>query len=268
MTVEVPLVLGGHSFIKELGSDPAADPGEQDAIVSACLDCGIRTFDTTYQPERVAVGRILRRLGRRKEAKVIAWNFFCPEEGKAVERGAEYYRPEHIGRMMDELGTDRIDHLVVHGLDDSVKNREQEELAESWKREGKVGSLGTWWPSVDTPAGPYDFMVRPWNLTQGGESGVFEACRRKGWLNFGCSPFVRGWKLDELAARFAAREGLPVEEARARLADLMFRFAAFQPFIDRLIVAMRRVEWVRSNMDSYRRGPLTAEEAERLSALQ
>ena len=70
------LILGGHSFIAQLGSDPAPDEKTQDAIVAACLDSGITTFDTTYLPERIALGKALQRLGRRSEAQLIAWNFF------------------------------------------------------------------------------------------------------------------------------------------------------------------------------------------------
>ena len=72
----VPLVLGGHSFIQQLGNDPAPDVDEQIEIVSTCLDAGITWFDTTYQPERVALGTVLKALGRRDEATIIAWNFF------------------------------------------------------------------------------------------------------------------------------------------------------------------------------------------------
>ena len=43
----IPLILGGHSFIRQLGSDPLATEEEQAAIVSTCLDRGIRWFDTT-----------------------------------------------------------------------------------------------------------------------------------------------------------------------------------------------------------------------------
>jgi hypothetical protein len=62
---DVALILGGHSFINQLGNDPATSEQEKNAIVEACLNRGIRRFDTTYQPERIAVGKILERLGRR-----------------------------------------------------------------------------------------------------------------------------------------------------------------------------------------------------------
>ena len=49
-----PLILGGHSFIQQLGNDPQPSEATQLAIVAACLDQGITWFDTTYQPERLA----------------------------------------------------------------------------------------------------------------------------------------------------------------------------------------------------------------------
>ncbi len=71
---EMPLILGGHSFISQLGNDPPASEQEQHKIVETCLDHGIRWFDTTYQPERVALGNVLHALGRRGEAKILAWS--------------------------------------------------------------------------------------------------------------------------------------------------------------------------------------------------
>ena len=70
---EVPLILGGHPFISQLGNDPPASEREQRRIVEACLDHGIRWFDTTYQPKRVALGNVLRavaRLGSRRRGRL------------------------------------------------------------------------------------------------------------------------------------------------------------------------------------------------------
>jgi len=242
MKQESKLVLGGHSYIGELGSDPEAPSGEQEAIVAECLDHGITTFDTTYQPERVALGRILERLGRRNEATIIAWNFFTPRERDFVKAGAEAYRPESLETMLAELRTDRLDMMVVHGVDDPAADAAQLELA-----------LG--------------FMVRPWDVTQLAERPVFESGQRKGWRTYACSPFVRGWKLAELAAKAAAESRAKVEEARGKLADHMLRFSACQPFVDRLIVAIRKREWVRRNLESLARGPLDPEEGAWLEVL-
>ena len=75
-TKHIPLALGGHTFISQLGNEPMPDADTQTEIVRACLDSGIRTFDTTHRPEREGLGRALEALGRRDEATIIAWNFF------------------------------------------------------------------------------------------------------------------------------------------------------------------------------------------------
>jgi hypothetical protein len=48
----------------------------------------------------------------------------------------------------------------------------------------------------------------------------------------------------------------------------MLRYALFQPDVDRVIVAMRRKEWVVRNRDSFDRGALTAEERRWLERLR
>jgi aryl-alcohol dehydrogenase-like predicted oxidoreductase len=238
---------------------------EQVAIVAACLDAGIRTFDTTYRPERVALGRCLRVLGRRGEARIIAWNFFNDFQPCGDVSGPEAYRPEHIASMLADLQTNFIDDLVIHPVGEPEENRRQESLAKEWQRRGLVGRLGIWHPGVDAEAAfptgnPYAFMVRPWNLTTPDAGPVFATCKRLGWENVACSPFVRGWELDRLIQILVMREGYAENKARARLADAMLRYSLFQPHVDRLIVAIRRVEWVRSNVESARRGPLAAPE--------
>jgi hypothetical protein len=86
---------------------------------------------------------------------------------------------------------------------------------------------------------------------------VFRAGRRLGWLNFACTPFGRGWTLD----RLVEQEGRTGDAGfRASLADLMLRYSLFSPEVDRLIVAMRKPEWVAPNAASVRRGPLREEE--------
>lgn len=70
------LILGGNSFIAQLGNDAKPAQAHRDAIVSSCLDSGIRHFDTAYRPERLAPGASLARLGRQDEAKITVGNFF------------------------------------------------------------------------------------------------------------------------------------------------------------------------------------------------
>jgi aryl-alcohol dehydrogenase-like predicted oxidoreductase len=263
--------LGGHSFITQLGSDSAAGQATQIAIVEACLQDGICWFDTTYQPERIALGKALAALGRRDEATVLAWNFFTDFGADGKVGGPEAYQPYHIELMLEQLQSDHIDVLIVHSVPDEAENRRQEALALDWQSKGYVRALGTWHPGLDAASkygrtSPYRYMVRPYNVTTRDAAPVFALCKKLGWQTLACSPFVRGWELDRLVEKASARTGVQAD-TKARVADLMLRYALFQPNVDRLIVAIRRVEWVAANVASYHRGPLTAEERDLLASL-
>ena len=266
------MVLGGHSFIRQLGNDPRAPDELQTEIVRACLDGGITWFDTTYLPERVALGRALEGLGRGDEATIIAWNFFVDFGADEEVGGPAAYQPHHIEQMLEQLRTDRIECLVVHEAGDEAENRRQEELAVSWKERGLVGRLGVWCPGSDAAEkfgtdNPYSFMVRPYNVTTGEGGPAFAACKELGWETLACSPFVRGWWLDKLVERARQVHSGEVEDPRGKLADLMLRRSLFAPNVDRLIVAIRRTEWVAANLASASRGAPTAQEDEWLDAL-
>jgi aryl-alcohol dehydrogenase-like predicted oxidoreductase len=266
----VPLILGGHSFIRQLGNDPALNPDQCAELVAECLDSGIACFDTTYQPERVALGAALQRLGRRAEAQIIAWNFFVDFDQDSNDvGGADYYRPEHLDLMLNQLKTDYIDHLVVHDLKDEKENARQQELAVSWRAAGKVKRLGTWAPKLNaiSASAPYEFMVHPYNIVMEPIIPHFAAARSAGWEALACSPFVRGWKLDELI-RNAVSRGEDAASVRTRIADHMLRYSLFESKADRLIVSMRSVEWLKRNIESAQRGALNETEMAWLQALK
>ena len=272
---DVPLVLGGHSFIGQLGNEPRPSEDTQCAIVEACLDNGIYWFDTTHRPERVALGKALHKLGRRDEAIIIAWNFFDDVGVGPEDRldGAAPYQRHHIAQMMGQLQTTLIDCLVVHPVaGGEAVNAAQLELALEWQKDGYVGMLGTWEPGEDAlerfgMENPYDFMVRPLNVATPTAGPAFAAAKRLGWHTLAASPFVRGWHLDSLVA--AARMSWRGSESdlRRRLADHMLRYSLFHPNVDRVITAMRRVEWVTANVESVRRGPLTTSERQWLDSI-
>lgn len=262
---ETRLILGGHSFISQLGNDPRASEREQVRIVEACLDHGIRWFDTTYQPERVALGDILHALGRRDEAKILAWNFF-----RDFSRGddcgpPEYYRPEHIDLILEQLRTSYVDCLVVVPLDDAEQNRRQMELMVEWRRKGYTRSLGIW-VGEQAPIGSQEtreafrFAIRPFNVTTDDAAPAFAAYKAAGWETIATSPFFRGWELDRIVTQASDRGHGDNESLRPVVADLMLRFSLFQRDVDRVIVAMRKAEWVTRNLESVARGPLTVEE--------
>jgi aryl-alcohol dehydrogenase-like predicted oxidoreductase len=268
MLNDIPLVLGGHSFIQQLGNDPMPSPDEQVAIVEACLNAGIHWFDTTYQPERVALGTALKRLGRRSEATIIAWNFFKTFGAGEDVGGPEAFQPAHIDQMLDELQSDHIDVLIVHPVKDAAENARQLKLACDWREQRRVKSLGVWAPEKDCGRqyalhNPYTLMVRPLNvLTPGLEPGViFSAAKQLGWTTLACSPFVRGWHLDKMI-QAAVSLGMSPSEARDNIADVMLRFSLFYPCVDRLIVSIRKKEWIARNLASFARGELEEHEQE------
>jgi aryl-alcohol dehydrogenase-like predicted oxidoreductase len=130
---DIPLVLGGHSFITQLGNDPPATEEEQCAIVETCLDHGIRWIDTTYQPERIALGGILHRLERHAETSLLAWSFFKDFTSMEPVGEPECYRPGHIDIILEQLRTDHVDCLVVIPAKDTDRDRQQIELAIEWR---------------------------------------------------------------------------------------------------------------------------------------
>ena len=271
---DVPLILGGHSFINQLGNDPPVSDRDQHRIVEACLDHGVRWFDTTYQPERIALGNVFQAIGRRNEATILAWNFFTDFSPDDQPTGPEYYRPHHINIILEQLRTDHVDCLVAIPLNDAEENKRQKELLIEWRRKGYVRSLGLW---IQDPAtierfrhdNPFRFAVRPFNIITAKEAGpIFAACKTSGWETLATSPFLRGWELDKMIAAGAAQGYGDAETLRPIVADLMLRFVLFQRDIDRVIIGMRKIEWIERNLESVSKGPLTADEHRWLQRLR
>jgi len=133
---EMPLILGGHSFIDQLGNDPLASKQELHRIVESCLNHGIAWFDTTYQPERVVLGNVLHALGRREEATILAWNFFTDFSPGEPVGEPEYFRPSHIDCILEQLRTTYVDCLVLVALDDPEENQRQGEVGVEGRGKG------------------------------------------------------------------------------------------------------------------------------------
>jgi aryl-alcohol dehydrogenase-like predicted oxidoreductase len=270
---EVPLILGGHSFISQLGNDPPVSERNHYRIVDSCLDHSVRWFDTTYQPERIALGNALHALGRRNEATIVAWNFFKDFSRDDPLGGPEYYCPRHIDVILEQLRTDHVDCLVAILLNDPEENQRQKELLIEWRRKGYVRSLGLW---IQDPAtieqfrhdNPFRFAIRPFNITTDEAAPIFAACKMSGWETLATSPFGRGWEIDRMITAASARGYGDVETLRPIVADLMLRFSLFQRDVDRVIIGMRKVEWINRNVESVSKGPLTADEHRRLQHLR
>lgn len=271
----LPLILGGHSFFSQLGNDPVPDDDTQAELVNACLDRGIRWFDTTHQPERTALGKALARLGRRNEATIIVWNFLqALEPGDPLDRPA-FFEEHLVERMFEQLQTGHIECLVLHEIDRATEEdrKRLEEVALVWQKKGYVDRLGCWAPGENAvekygPSNLYRFMVKPLNIASKDAAPAFAACKRLGWENYACSPFVRGWELDKMVEKALRLEPGSPAAMKAKLAGLLLRFSLYHPHVDKLITAIRKLEWIDANIMSCQRGPLTATELDWLRRVE
>ncbi len=256
------LILGGHSFIAELGNDDALSYDQQVELVAACLDAGINTFDTTYEPERIALGKILNDLNRRDEARIIIWNFFIAEDGKHIT-GPKPYAAEHLSLFQEQLFSNHIDALVVHPINDEEDSK-QIALAKTWQENAAVSSLGVWGAGANPQErfgadNPFSFAVMPCNIANP-HSDQFAASKAMGWSNLATSPFNRGYLLDKMCK-------IAGETERDRVAAAMLRFSAFSEHIDHVIIGLRKTEWITVNLSTIAQGPLDADELKWLQAL-
>lgn len=264
------LIVGGHSFITELGNDPAIGFDAQCDLVNACLDAGINAFDTTYQPERVALGRILHSLNRRNKACITAWNFF--NEGDTHLVPPRGFVPDDIEALLNDLQTDRIDLVVVHPVKDDEENARSFDAALGWLAAGVVKALGVWEPGVQMErlAGDpkaFSFMFAPRNIANPNEAQL-NAGKRAGLLTCATSPFVRGWLLDKLIDVAAKDEAHVDRDAlRGKLADAMLRYSLSSADVDYVVIGIRKREWIVPNLASVARGPLSAGELQWLRDL-
>jgi len=258
----IPLVLGGHSFIQQLGNDPMPSAVEADAVVRRCLEVGIIWFDTTYLPERVLLGASLQRLQATAQARIIAWNFFHDFAPGADVGGPMAWQAHHLADVLCQLGTERLHGLVIHPMGDDDVDRRQVRLARDWQAAGLVDELGIWAPgdraaSLWGQDNPFAFVVQPHNLTTQGSGEKLATYKAMGWRTLACSPFVRGWELDTLIATWARMGGPAAPEARVALADLLLRFSMFSPGVDQVVISMRKSVYVDQAVASLARGPLT-----------
>ncbi|MFC5649946.1 aldo/keto reductase [Paenibacillus solisilvae] len=253
MPIHSKLGLGGHTFIAELGNDPLATFEEQCEIVRTCLNESIHLIDTTYYQERAALGQIFTAIGRREEARVMAWNFF-KEPGKENELVPfTPFESAHIRQMLEELQTDSIDILVIHAHDDSVKLKQELSLAKQWMSEGKVKKVGLGMAQLKhlqllPDDHPVTHVLAPYNAFRLEAAEMFTYARDYGMTTIALSPFIRGWKLDELG------------EQKSMAADLLLRWVTQQPLIDHVIVSMRAKDWIHANLQAAGRGPLNEKE--------
>lgn len=247
------LGLGGHSFIEQLGNDPQPSFEEQCGLVATCLDAGIKLIDTTYYQERVALGKVLRTLGRRDEAHIMAWNFFSQPGRENDLVPYTPYESHHIDTMLEELQTEYIDILVIHVHSDMDHLHNELELGRGWLEAGKVRSVALGMAEEQyleqLPLGhPISYVLAPYNAFNRSAAAMFERARSMNMGTIALSPFIRGWKLDEIGGD------------KRVVSEILLRWVASQPLVDNVIVSMRKSEYVRTNLEAIQKGPLTPDE--------
>ncbi len=253
------LGLGGHSFIAALGSDPEASFEEQCAIVAACLDSGACWIDTTYYQERVALGNVLRQIGRRDEARIAAWNFFRTPGDESALPGPTAYSEDSLTIQLDELQTNYLDLLVIHRTDDDASLLRQIELAQGWRSAGLIREVGLGMARREDLARlptdhPITQVLSPYNAFNPGAASLFREAKTRGIKSVAMSPFVRGWNLQNIDADKQAA------------AALLLRWVTSREFVDTIFVSMRRATWVRVNREAEGQGALTESEQARVKA--
>ncbi|WP_068608748.1 aldo/keto reductase [Paenibacillus swuensis] len=247
------LGLGGHSFYSSLANEPVPSEQEQLNIVQACLDSGVDWFDTTYAPERIALGRCLQKLGRREEARVAVWNFFTDSTGQSETPAFVRLEEHHLAVMLEELKTDYVDLLVVHAHGDREGLKRELALAESWLRRGQIKGIGIGMCREEhlkelSPDSHVTTVFAPCNYFHQESLSLFEEAKRRGIGTFALSPFQRGWKLEQNGSE------------PAKTSELLLRWLTSQPHVDQVIVSMRRTEWIDTNRRAEQQGPLTEEQ--------
>jgi len=108
------------------------------------------------------------------------------------------------------------------------------------------------------PSGhPVSHVLAPYNAFNQDAAETFTQARTRNLCTVAMSPFIRGWKMDEIVAANG--------EDKAEVADVLLRWVTGQPLVDHVIVSMRRTDWVGRNLRSLARGPLTPDEQARLA---
>ena len=108
------------------------------------------------------------------------------------------------------------------------------------------------------PSGhPVSHVLAPYNAFNQDAAETFTQARTRNLCTVAMSPFIWGWKMDEIVAANG--------EDKAEVADVLLRWVTGQPLVDHVIVSMRRTDWVGRNLRSLARGPLTPDEQARLA---
>ncbi len=141
------LCLGCMSYGTPAWRDWVLDETASEPFYKQALDAGINFFDTAdmYSDgvSEEVTGRVLKKLGVKRETVVIATKLYKPMGNTPNERGTSRKHVKHaVEASLRRLGMDYIDLYQIHRHDAGTPSEETLEALTQLVREGKVLYLG------------------------------------------------------------------------------------------------------------------------------
>ena len=284
---------GGNS---RLGLSTGADEAHAADVVRAALDEGINLFDTArvYGTER-ALGQALQ--GRRRDQVVVSSK--TPYRDSGGELLAPQALAENIDTSLRELGLETIDIYFIHALRLADYDRAVEQFVpvlEKARQAGKIRFMGVTegfesdthhdmlhraasdptWDVLMVGFNLLNSSARERVLPQTQETGAGTLCMfavRKAlagekWLRTLLGRLADEGTLDpSLAQSPDLMDALGLRGAAQSFSEAAYRFAAFEPGMDAVLVGTGSPDHLRDDIAAVQHGPLPAAAQARLKEL-
>ncbi len=146
-----------------LGDDADTSPGHVQAKIEACLEQGITTFDQAdiyggYTAEAILGGALKAAPGLRDRMEIVTKCGIVAPVGRHAGARVKHYDTSgahiraSVAASLREMGTDRIDLLLIHRPDPMMDHRETGAALDALVASGAVRAVGV-------------SNFRPWDLT-------------------------------------------------------------------------------------------------------
>ena len=249
------------------------DPKEGIRLIHKALDAGINCLDTapSYGNSEIVIGEALKQTSVTPTivSKVLLPNI--SDNGTTNSKEI----PSSIESSLQSLGIETLDILLIHNTSvNALKSEEVRTALQDAKQQGKVRFIGASCYADDLPAEVLsypDFRVMqvPFNLLdQKMAAGFFQAALTNGIGVFARSIYLRGVLTPQVnclperllplkAAAFKALE-IAGDEVRG-LSELALRFSLSFSGVSSVLIGVKNVSELESNLADAERGVLSAE---------
>ena len=249
------------------------DPKEGIRLIHKALDAGINCLDTapSYGNSEIVIGEALKQTSVTPTivSKVLLPNISDNETTNSKEISSS------IESSLQSLGIETLDILLIHNTSvNALKSEEVRTALQDAKQQGKVRFIGASCYADDLPAEVLsypDFRVMqvPFNLLdQKMAAGFFQAALTNGIGVFARSIYLRGVLTPQVnclperllplkAAAFKALE-IAGDEVRG-LSELALRFSLSFSGVSSVLIGVKNVSELESNLADAERGVLSAE---------